>query len=141
MKRTQKILMAEFVAAIAVCVAMVVLFETEVLEPGVWATRPQTEFLVLSLMELLVLAAIPVSLRLFKFEKVHKRLLDSPAEALLSLGTLRLMMLAVPLVVCTLCYYLFMKAAFGYLAIILLLCMCFVVPTLSKCLAETSSEN
>ena len=45
-------------------------------------------------------------------------------------------MLTVPMVVNTLLYYLFMNVAFGYLAIILALCIFFVFPSMSRCEAE-----
>ena len=141
MKHTQRILMTEMVTAIVACILCIVLYETEVLESGIWATMAQQEFLVLSVMEIAVMALIPISLRLFKFNSVKNKLTASPSEALLKFGTIRMMMLVVPLFLCVLFYYLFMKAAFGYLAIILLLCLGFVVPTMNKCLAETSSES
>ena len=69
-------------------------------------------------MEILTIAFIPLALKLFKLRAVAKRL--RTPQALLCLGSLRLAMLTVPMVVNTLLYYLFMNVAFGYLAIILL---------------------
>ena len=141
MKRTQKILMAEMLAGIVASVLPVVFFESNTLEAGAWAGKPQLEFVVLSAMELLVLCAIPVALRLFKFTAVHGKLTSNPAPGLLRWGTLRMMMLVVPMVACTLFYYMFfMKAPFGYMAVILLLCLAFVVPTKERCKAETSEK-
>ena len=82
MKRTQKILMAEMLAGIVASVLTVVLFESNTLEAGAWAGKPQLEFVVLSAMELLVLCAIPVALRLFKFTAVHGKLTSDPAPRL-----------------------------------------------------------
>ena len=41
----------------------------------------------------------------------------------------------------TLLYYLFVKAAFGYLAIILLLCLLLVVPTRKRCEGEAGRQG
>lgn len=139
MKRTQKILIAELLTAIVVCALAVILFETNTLEAGCWAENKQLEFVLLTVMELVVLCMIPLSLKLFKFQAVHKKLTENPARELLRWGTLRMMLLAAPLVMCTIFYYLFfMKPAFCYLAIILLLCIVFIVPTMNRCKAETS---
>ena len=138
MKHTQRILMAEMLVGVVMSIALVALFELHVLVSGAWSDNAQAEFVVLSAMELLVLCAIPIALRLFKFGHVHRQLLASPAKGLLKWGTLRMAMLTVPMVLNTLLYYLFfMKAAFGYLAIILLICLGFVVPTMARCKSET----
>ena len=42
---------------------------------------------------------------------------------------LRLLLLGCPLLVNTFLYYLFMNVAFGYMAIILFLCLLFIIPT------------
>jgi hypothetical protein len=41
----------------------------------------------------------------------------------------------------TLLYYVFMNTSFGYLAIIILLCMPFVYPSKDKCMAEAFMED
>ena len=61
--------------------------------------------------------------------------------ALLKWGMLRLLILEVPMVSNTYLYYMYMNATFGYLAIILLLCLPFVFPTQSRCIAETTEED
>ena len=55
-------------------------------------------------------------------------------------GMLRLLVLEVPMVVNTYLYYMFMNPTFGYLAIILLLCLPFVMPTVGRCIDETTEE-
>ena len=138
MKRTQRILMALFLVIIALAVVLVVVFETGIAEPGAWAGNEQLEFIVVSLMELIALCVIPLGLRLLKFGGIRRQLLAQSAEKLLCWGSVRMLMLGVPFVACVLFYYLFfMKATFGYLAIILLLSMLFVLPTRGKCESET----
>ena len=53
----------------------------------------------------------------------------------------RLLILEAPMVVNTLLYYIYMNATYGYLAIILLLCLPFVFPTENRCIAETTEEE
>lgn len=140
MQQTQRTLTIIFLSIVALAALMVLLFETNVLEPGSLAGRDMLEFNVLSVVELFTVCAIPLALRLFKFKKVHRQLVARPASKLKSWGTLRLLMLGLPLLASVLFYYLFfMKAAFGYLAIILLLSMLFVWPSKGKCEAETTA--
>ena len=54
-------------------------------------------------------------------------------------GTLRLMILGNLLVINTFFYYAFgFEASYGYLAIVVLLSMVFIFPTMNRCIAETS---
>ena len=57
-------------------------------------------------------------------------------QALLKWGLIRLILLELPMLCNTLFYYQFMNTTFGYMAIIQLLCLPFVVPTMGRCLAE-----
>ena len=52
----------------------------------------------------------------------------------------RLLMLCVPMIVNTVLYYVFMNVAFGYMGIILFLCLFFVMPTMDRCLSEIKEE-
>lgn len=122
-------------------VAIVVLYETEMLESGLLATDKQSEFLWTAFMELLSLGAAFLGLRLFKFKMVHDDLTSRKAPALMKWGTIRLLMLEVPMVVNTLLYYIYMNTTFGYMAIILLLCLPFVFPSLSRCEDEVRSDE
>ena len=55
MKRTQCILMGFFITTIVVVVALVVLFETDVIASGLLAGDNQTEFVFTTMMELITL--------------------------------------------------------------------------------------
>ena len=90
-------------------------------------------------MELLTLCIIPMSLRLFKFGAVSRRLVS--AESLLKYGMVRMLMLCLPMLANTLLYYLYMNVAFGYMAIIVFLCLAFVLPTKTRCESEVSANN
>lgn len=124
---------------IGITVVLVVLFETDVLPSGLMATEKQTEFLLTTLMELLTLASVYMSLRLFKFEKVHQELVTLKADGLRRWGLIRLAILLLPMPLNTVLYYLFMNTTFGYMAIILAICLPFVYPSEARCEAETES--
>ena len=47
----------------------------------------------------------------------------------------------VGMVVSTILYYLFLNVSFGYLAIILLISMVFVYPSLERCVSETTPKK
>ena len=124
---------------IGITVVLVVLFETDVLPSGLMATEKQTEFLLTTLMELLTLASVYMALRLFKFEKVHQELVTFKADGLRRWGLIRLAILLLPMPLNTVLYYLFMNTTFGYMAIILAICLPFVYPSEARCEAETES--
>ena len=124
---------------IGITVVLVVLFETDVLPSGLMATEKQTEFLLTTLMELLTLASVYMALRLFKFDKVHQELVTRKADGLRRWGLIRLAILLLPMPLNTVLYYLFMNPTFGYMAIILAICLPFVYPSEARCEAETES--
>ncbi len=136
MEKVRKRLLAEFFVPIIICLVIVVLGEFNVFPTGVLTGNTQVEFVLLAAMEIITICMIPLALRLFRFGKIHSQLVEQRERGLQKWGTIRLEMLTVPMVVNTLLYYLTMNAAFGYLAIILFLCMFFVVPTKERCNAE-----
>lgn len=141
MKKISKQLTFVYILLAAIALAIVALYEFGVLESGVLADSKQTEFVALTVMELTSLAAAFIGLRLFKFRMIHNELVTNSEPAMLKWGLLRLLILEVPMIVNTYLYYIYMNTTFGYLAIILLLCLPFVMPTESRCLAETSEEE
>ena len=141
MRHVQKILMIQFYTIIAMVVLTVLFFESEVIVSGGLAGDTQSEFLFTAMMELVTLCFAFLSLRLFKFEKIRADLISRKEVALQKWGVTRLLLIEAPLVFNTLLYYLYMKPTFGYLAIILVLCLPFVYPTLNRCVAETSEES
>ena len=139
MKETKNQLMCVFVAGIVWPLMIVCIYETEVVVPGLLATDKQSEFLLTFLMELMTLGCAFLALRLFKFEKIHQELISDKAVALRKWGAIRLVLLLFPLWADTLLYYLYMNTTFGYLGIILVLCLPFVYPSESRCEAETEA--
>lgn len=140
MKKVSQQLIAFYTAQIALALVIVVLFELDMLPTGIMADDKQTDFLLTATMEIVSLGAAFLGLRLFKFEVVSKSLVEQKEKAMWKWGMTRLLILEAPMVINTLLYYIFMNTTFGYLAIILLLCLPFVYPSLNRCLAETTAE-
>ena len=140
MKKVSQQLIAFYTAQIVLALVIVVLFELDMLPTGIMADDKQTDFLLTATMEIVSLGAAFLGLRLFKFEVVSKSLVEKKEKAMWKWGMTRLLILEAPMVINTLLYYIFMNTTFGYLAIILLLCLPFVYPSLNRCLAETTAE-
>lgn len=141
MKRISKNLTLIYILLTALTLAVIVVFETDMLESGLLAGENQSEFIFTFVMELVSLGAAFLGLRLFKFKAVHDDLIAHEVRAMMKWGTIRLLILQVPMLADTLLYYMYMNTTFGYLAIMLLLCLPFVFPSLNRCLAETSEEE
>lgn len=137
MKRTQSILTIEIAAFVVAALIVVVLFESNTLLEGSLADSKTHEFLVVTGMELLTLCTVPLALRLFKFKSAERSLKENGQQALLKWGTIRIMLIVVPMLLNVILFYLFGNVAFGYMAIILFLCLFFIYPTKSRCEAET----
>ena len=140
MKKVSKQLMAFYIAQIALALVIIVLFETDVLPVGVKADDKQSDFVMVALMEIISLGAAFLGLRLFKFKSIHDDLVSRPERAMWKWGMSRLLILEVPMVIDTLLYYIYLNTTFGYMGIMLLLCLPFVFPTLNRCLDETRKE-
>ena len=133
--------MVFYIVQIVMALVIIVLFETGELPVGVMAADKQSEFVLTALMEILSLGAAFLGLRLFKFQAIHRDLVSRKEPAMWKWGMTRLLILQVPMVINTLLYYIYMNTTFGYLGIILLLCLPFVFPSMSRCLAETTEES
>ena len=100
-----------------------------------------TQFVCSTVMILLTVCLLPLSLRLFKFKRVSEDLQERKAKALDCWGSIRLVVMGMLLVVNTFLYFAFgFESTYGYLAVVTLLCMPFVVPTMERCKAETGGE-
>ena len=130
--------MACYIAHVVMALVFIVLFETDLLPVGVKADDKQSEFVLTALMEIISLGAAFLGLRLFKFKAIHNDLIRRKETAMWKWGMTRLLILEAPMVINTLLYYIYMTTTFGYLGIILLLCLPFVFPSLSRCEAETT---
>ena len=140
-KHVQHVLLAQFLIYIALSLLIVLLFEADIILPGIIASDQTMQYVLLMLMELLTIACIPLALKFFSMKSVKKRLVAGGNSTLLLFGTLRLAMLGSPVVVNALLYYLSLLATFGYLAILGALCLAFVYPSESRCLNEIAPEE
>lgn len=137
MKKVSKQLTAFYIAQIVIALVFIVLFETDILPVGVKTDDKQSDFVLTALMEIISLGAAFLGLRLFKFKPIHNDLVNRKELAMWKWGMTRLIILEAPMVINTLLYYIYMNTTFGYLGIILLLCLPFVFPSLSRCEDET----
>lgn len=140
MEKVSSILKKLFYGILAVALLIVVVFETGLLTPGSLGGDKAAEFPILTAMELLTVCLIPFSLYLFRVKSVRQNLLAAPAQSMLTWGFVRMAMLAFLLVVNVVCYYLYMNASFGYMAIIAAISMLFIYPSIGRCKEETSSN-
>lgn len=141
MEKVSSILKKLFYGILAVALLIVVVFETGLLTPGSLGGDKAAEFPILTAMELLTVCLIPFSLYLFRVKSVRQNLLAAPAQSMLTWGFVRMAMLAFLLVVNVVCYYLYMNALFGYMAIIAAISMLFIYPSIGRCKEETSSND
>lgn len=133
--------MTNFWFMIVVTLLLVMLYETEVLVPTDMSANETLMFGILTVMELLTIIVIPLSLKLFSLKSIRRKLEVRKGDALLPWGTARLNMLCLPMLINTFMYYQTMSPAFGYMAIILFLCLFFVYPSIGRCEDETSEKN
>jgi len=140
MKKVSKQLMTFYTAQVVLVLVIIVLFELNQLPEGIMADDKQSEFVLTALMEIISLGAAFFGLRLFKFKAIHNDLISRKETAMWKWGMTRLLILEAPMVINTLLYYIYMNPTFGYLAIILLLCLPFVFPTYNRCISETTEE-
>ena len=132
MNKTISLLRTVLIANVGVAVVIAALYELDILPSGMLAGRPQDEFLSTISMDLITIVFIPVALRLFKTKDVEKRLEEGNIKAFRKWGLVRILMITVPLVLNTLLYYSFMNTTFGYMALILLICLPFIYPASRK---------
>lgn len=132
MKKTFNILRTLFIASVGIAVVVAALYELDILPSGVLADRPQDEFLCTIAMELVTIVFIPIALRLFKTKDVDRRLDEGDIKTFKTWSIVRILMITVPLLMNTLLYYIFMNTTFGYMALILLICLPFIYPATRK---------
>ena len=138
MKKTRNLLMTIFSGSLLLAAILYILGEFLHVDMGIFAeaTRQQ-RFVCSTVMILLTISLLPLSLRLFKFKRISNDLQQRKAPALARWGTLRLRIMGALLVVNTFLYYAFeLEASYGYLAVVTLLCMPFVIPTMNRCKEE-----
>lgn len=146
MIETRKILLTEFILSCVITLAIIAVYETELLLPGMWAGVGNhiivtTQFL----MQLTTLGAIPLALFLFKINSIKSRLSSDEScvlRKLLFWGSVRILLLCIPLILNTFFYYAFGdNTSFFYLAVILALSLVFVYPGKRRCVHECHLDS
>lgn len=134
---TQNLLKIIFGCMIGCSLIIAVLFEGNFLPSGILVGNSQQEFFCILFMELLTICMIPLALRLIRSgSKTVMRDQDALYIWYRKRAVQRVLMMGLPLFVNTLLYYLFMNVTFGYMALILLICMFFIIPTQARYLKE-----
>ncbi len=122
---------------VAIVLLIVVVYEIGLVAPSALGDDVQLVFVLQVAMEMITIVVIPVALKLFALKWVHRKLVEGKGDALMRWGTARLNMLCLPMLINTFMYYQTMSPAFGYMAIILFLCLFFVYPSMGRCVEET----
>lgn len=125
----QRILQIAFYSIVVPAILLVLLFESNVFPTGLYADNKAADFLFTTIMEILTIYCIPLALRLIKDKTMKKYDVPRRMQIYRRKAMLRLLLLGCPLLINTFLYYLFMNVAFGYMAIILFLCLLFIIPT------------
>lgn len=136
MEKIVKRLRTTLYMAILIAVVICALYETEILLEGGLCGDPNVEFISVTMLELLTIAIIPLSLRLLRFGEIRRHIRIGRELEFGRVAMIRMLMLVVPMLLNVLCYYLFIKVAFFYLAIMLVISMVFIYPTKARCEAE-----
>lgn len=141
LKRTRNILKAVMYGSMAVVAIIVYLYESEMLLPGGIEKGTNADFILVSLMELITICTIPLAMRLFKFGIVRRAIEANASAGLLRWGLIRILLICVPMLVNTLFYYIVsLNTTFGYMAIIGLICLVFINPSMKRCQSETGQQ-
>ena len=125
----QRILQITFYSIVVTAILLVLVFENNVFSTGLYADNKPADFLFTTIMEILTICCIPLALRLIKDKTMKKYDVPRRMQIYRRKAMLRLLLLGCPLLVNTFLYYLFMNVAFGYMAMILFLCLLFIIPT------------
>lgn len=139
--QVQKQLSAHFLGWVGIALLLIVVGETDVFPTGFMAADKSADFVCATIMELITIGVIPLALWLFRWKRIRHDLSVERERALLRYGLIREYLLIVPLIVNGILYYCFMNVAFGYMGIILLLSMCFIYPSRSRCEQELDVDN
>jgi hypothetical protein len=143
MKKTRNLLMAFFCLYLLTAGVLYVFGEFVQADLAFFSNiGPGTRMYLPTVMILMTLCAIPFALWMFRKRRIHDDLVNNKVLALMKWGTLRLMILGNLLVINTFFYYAFgFEASYGYLAIVVLLSMAFVFPSMNRCMAETTETT
>lgn len=140
MKKTRNILMTLYCLLLIIPAVIYICGDFFEVDMAVFTseTDKPINYVIQMIMIMLVLTLLPLSLYMFKFKYIHSSLIATPVATLLKWGTIRILVLGFLLLSNTILYYIYgFEPAFGYLAVMVMLAMPFIWPTMSRCKAET----
>lgn len=145
MRKTRMIILVEMCASIFLAAVVAILFEFGMIVPGALSPNTQCVFVLTTVMQLLTIGSIPLVLYLFRIPHIHRQLTanaSNASSALLRWGSVRMLLLCVPMIVNVILYYLTsMTVSFAYLAVILAVSLAFIYPSERRCAFETTGED
>lgn len=141
LRHTQRRLLATACILLGATAATVALCESTLVVPGACAADTTLQYAALMVMELLTICTIPAALKMFSMKSIKKRLADGGHKALARWGTLRILLIGLPMLANTIMYYAFMAVAFAYMALIGVLCFSFVFPTKTRCIDDIQTQE
>jgi len=125
---------------IAATISLLFLFD--ILPLGYFAALSETtEFYIILTLEILLIVCLPLALKLFKLSAVSRQLQSEGDPALLRWGTLRMLLLGVPMLMGVCAYFLLLVTTPIYIAAIFAISFFFVYPSQSRCEAEMSADQ
>lgn len=128
--------MSLFVTSLLLEAVIVMCYETNIILEGGYAGNVTAEFITVTVMELVTIVSVPVALKMIKYSASQDIIRRKREDGLYKLASIRMALIVVPMLVNTLCYYLFLNVAFAYLAIVLAISLAFIVPTAKRCESE-----
>lgn len=140
MSRHIRLLRGLFCVIVITALALVVIFETSMAEGGQVAENDVAKYWMGIGGVAMVLAGVPLAMRMMRFEAVRRSIAASPT-GYLRWSILRLALLYVPLTFNVLAYYMTgCEATYAYLALIVAVAMLFVWPSRGKAEYECQTE-
>lgn len=126
---------------------LIILFESETIPTGLLASESSMDFVATTLLELFTLAAIPLALRWMRINAIRQRIQavrqtdeKTRIHTYTPIAQIRSALLLIPMILNTIGYYLFLSVAFGYMAIIIFLCLPFTYPSQERIIEETTQD-
>lgn len=141
MDLVRRTLFAVFMLPVILSLAIVLLYESDLLAEGSMMGNAVLEYQIVGVMEIITICLIPPALRLFKFKTLHRRVVNKAGRGMIKWGAFRIAMIGFPMIINTFLYYQYINVAFGYMAIIGLLSLVFVYPSETRCRQEMGGES
>lgn len=143
-KRIVRRLWVEYLLVWLLALAIVLLYEAEVMEEGLWAHDGQICYLLQTAVVLLTLCAIPASLKMFGLVMERRVSVLPHAEALVSYqrwSEIRLALIAIVVFVGLSVYYTTLSSIGGLCALVALLASFFCLPGADKLKHELKMDD